>query len=199
MRKFIVISIVLLTLAGFAITSLAQEPMVVDLLAGQTIKVGTLTVGVVGSDLVVTYNIDPEDPEEGWELLETHLYVGYTNPEELTSAPGQFPYSEEHDHAVLTFTYTIPIDDINSYSLKGGKKWVVDEEAVIGPDDRIYIAAQAEIGMIDEDGNPVLDPPPPEEGGEQIEETAWAEGTEIRLGKNWAMYFQFPEVAPGPS
>ena len=179
MKKFIVLSIVLLMLAGFAITSSAED---VTLLAGQTIEVGTLKVEVVGDNLEVTYEIT--DP--GWELLETHLYVGYTNPEELTSAPGQFPYSEEHDSAVFTVTYTISISEIDSYKLKGGKKWVVDEKAVIGPGDPIYIAAQAEIGMIDKDGEPVLD-----ENDEQIEETAWAEGEQIREGKNWAMYFTF--------
>jgi len=183
MRKFIVISIVLLMLAGFAITSSANG---VTLLAGQDINVGNLTVVVDGADLVVTYTIT--DPE--WELLETHLYVGKTNPEDLTSAPGQFPYSEEHDLVVPTFTYIIPISEIDSYSLKGGKKWVADESFGVELGDVIYIAAQAEIGMIDEDGEPVLDDLDPLIG-EQIEETAWAEGEQIREGKNWAMYFTF--------
>jgi len=183
MRKFIVLSIVLLMLAGFAITSSAQ-----DLVDGREgMIVGTLTVTESGGDLVVTYTIT--DPE--WELLETHLYVGYTNPEELTSAPGQFPYSEEHDPTVLTVTYTIPISEIDSYKLKGGKKWVVDDIAV--PVDPIYyIAAHAEIGKIDEFGDPVL-VDPEDIDSEQIEETTWAYGVdEIRSGKNWAMYFTFP-------
>ena len=176
MRKFIVISIVLLMLAGFAITSSAME---VTLLAGQTINVGTLSVVVVGDNLVVTYNIT--DP---WVLGETHLYVGETDPEDLTSAPGQFPYSEEHDPAVLTFTYTIPISEIDSYGLKGGKKWVADGVFGIELGDEIYIAAQAEvikqIGVDPETGEPVYQ-----------EETTWAEGLEIRPDKNWAMYFEF--------
>ena len=184
MRKFIVISIVLLMLAGFAITSSAMN---VPLLAGQTIEVGTLNVEVVDGNLEVTYTIT--DPD--WELLETHLYVGKTDPEEyLTSAPGQFPYSEEHDLVVPTFTYIIPISEIDSYSLKGGKKWVADESFGVELGDVIYIAAQAEIGMVDEFGEPVLDDPDPLIG-EQIEETAWAEGDPIRPGKNWAMYFEF--------
>jgi hypothetical protein len=185
MRKFIVISIVLLMLAGFAITSSAEA-----LLADQDIDVGTLTVTVSDGDLIVTYTMYPLVPDEGeWELLETHLYVGYTNPEELTSAPGQFPYSEEHDPAVFTVTYTISISDIDSYKLKGGKKWVVDDEGEPG---EIYIAAQAEIGMVDEFGEPVLDDPDPLIG-EQIEETAWADGLQIREDKNWAMYFELED------
>ena len=193
MKKFIVLSIVLLMLAGFAITSSAE-----DLVVGRKlIPVGTLTVVESGGVLVVTYNI-PDDPDllyPEWELLETHLYVGWTNPgDDLNSAPGQFPYCAEHDSEDPTFTviYEIPIDGIDSYELKGGKKWVVNNEGE--PGDVIYIAAQAEIGMIDEDGNPVLDNLDPEIG-EQIEETTWAEGLEIRPGKNWAMYFTF-EVEP---
>jgi hypothetical protein len=194
MRKFIVISIVLLMLAGFAITSSAE-----DLVVGrELITVGTLTVVESGGVLVVTYNI-PNDPVleyPEWELLETHLYVGWTNPAEevLNSAPGQFPYYAEHDSENPTFTviYEIPISEIDSYKLKGGKKWVVDDEGEPG---EIYIAAHAEIGMIDEDGKPVLDNLDPLIG-EQIEETTWAEGTEIRSEKNWAMYFEF--VIPEP-
>ena len=185
MKRFIVLSIVLLMLAGFAITSSAME---VDLVVGrELITVGTLTVTESSSDLVVKYTITDSE----WELLETHLYVGYTNPEELTSAPGQFPYSEEHDPAVLTVTYIIEISEIDSYKLKGGKKWVVDDIAV--PVDPIYyIAAHAEIGKIDEFGDPVL-VDPEDIDSEQIEETTWAYGVdEIRSGKNWAMYFTFP-------
>ena len=178
MRKFIVISIVLLMIAGFAITSSAED---VTLFADQTLPVGTLTVEVVGDNLEVTYEIT--DP--GWELLETHLYVGKTDPKLLTSAPGQFPYFEPLD-TPTSHTYTIPIADIDSYSLIKGKKWVADKSFGVKLGDVIYIAAQAEIGMIDKDGEPVLD-----ENDEQIEETAWAEGEQIREGKNWAMYFTF--------
>ena len=184
MKKFIVLSIVLLILAGFAITSSAQ-PVTVTLFADQTLPVGTLTVEVVGDNLEVTYEIT--DP--GWELLETHLYVGKTDPEDLTSAPGQFPYSEEYGPAVFTSTYIILMSEIDSYRLKGGKKWVADGDLGIEPGDQIYIAAQAEIGMIDEFGDPVLDP----DTEEPIEETAWAEGDPIRPDKNWAMYFEFVE------
>ena len=82
MKKFIVLSIVLLMLAGFAITSSAD---VVNLKADQIINVGTLTVVVVGTDLVVTYAITTAP----WELGDTHLYVGLVKPPK--SAPGRFP------------------------------------------------------------------------------------------------------------
>ena len=160
MKKFIVISIVLLMLAGFAITSSAEELVV----GRKHIPVGELTVVVVGGSLEVTYTMDPVDPgEEGWELLETHLYVGVEPPEK--SAPGQFPYGPED---AIDGVYTILLTDFSGATT-------------------LYIAAQAEIGMIDEFGEPVLD-----EYDEQIEETTWALGDKcIPPCKNWAMYFEF--------
>jgi hypothetical protein len=167
MRKFIVISIVLLMLAGFAITSSAME---VELVVGRKhIPVGELLVEVVGVNLVVTYTMDLVDPgEEGWELLETHLYVGVELPEK--SAPGQFPYGPESDYATAD-GFTIPL-------------------SVLPASDSYFIAAQAEIGMV-VDGEPFPD------SEEQIEETAWAwteEDLSIPPGKNWATYFEFEVV-----
>ena len=154
MKRFIVLSIVLLMLAGFAITSSAQELVV----GRQHVPVGELSVEVdTGGNLVVTYNIT--DPE--WELLGTHLYVGTVAP--TKSAPGQFPYG--------------PGDVVEE------GKYEIALDGFIGT---LFIAAHAEIGMIDEFGDPVLD-----ENDEQIEETTWAYGTQIRPGKNWAMYFAF--------
>ena len=165
MKKFIVLSIVLLMLAGFAITSSAQ-PITVTLFAGQTLDVGTLTVAVDGTNLVVTYAMNPwNSVEGGWELLETHIYVGTVAPPK--SAPGRFPYGpDDATDGQYIRVYTIDLDDFTG---------------------TLYIAAQAEIGMIDEDGNPVLD-----EALEQIEETTWALGDEcIPPCKNWATYFTF--------
>jgi hypothetical protein len=157
MKRFIVLSIVLLVLAGFVMTSSAAE--VVTLFADQEIDVGTLTVEVVGGNLVIAYAITNSE----WELGDTHLYVGIEAP--TKSAPGRFPYGPE---VAVDGVYTIPLTDFPG--------------AIT-----LNIAAQAEIGMIDEYGDPVIDP----DTEEQIEETAWAEGDQIRLGKNWAMYFTF--------
>jgi len=166
MKRFIVLSIVLLMLAGFAITSSAATlpdplplPTTVTLFAGQTLDVGTLTVAVSGDNLVVTYDITGS----GWELLETHLYVGDEQP--TKSAPGLFPYGpDDATDGQYIRVYTIDLEDFTG---------------------TLYIAAQAEIGMVDEFGDPIC-----YEGTDvQIEETAWAEGTQIRTGKNWATYF----------
>lgn len=148
MKKFIVLSIVLLMIAGFAITSSANS---VTLYADQIIDVGTLTVEVIDTNLVVTYNINAS-----WVLGETHLYVGDSVP--TKSAPGRFPYGPDD---AVNGVYTIPLTDF------GG----------VFP---LYIAAQAEVTHLTE-----IDP----DTDELREETAWADGTQIRLGKNWATYF----------
>jgi len=114
MRKFIVISIVLLMLAGFAITSSAD---VVTLFADQDVDVGTLTVEVIGTDLVVTYAITAP-----WVLGETHLYVGTSKP--IKSAPGRFPYGPED--VVNGGVYIIDLSGFTETTI-------------------LYIAAQAEV------------------------------------------------------
>ena len=83
MKKFIFLSIVLLLLAGFAITSSAA--MRVPLFADTDMEVGFIVLKVEKDCLLVSYFID-----EKWELLETHLYVGTVEP--TKSAPGRFPY-----------------------------------------------------------------------------------------------------------
>lgn len=153
MRKFIVLSIVLLMLTGFVITSSATE--VVVLKADQDVVVGTLTVEIIDGDLVVTYLVDSP-----WVLGDTHLYVGTDVPKK--SAPGQFPYGPED---AVDGVYTIPL---------------VDLDAEVG--DILVIAAHAEVTNPDETDPITLLP---------REETAWANGTQIRSDKNWAMYFTF--------
>ena len=113
MKRFIVLSIVLLMLAGFAITSSADD---VTLYADQIVDVGTLTVEVVGTDLVVTYVVNSP-----WVLGDTHLYVGTVAP--TKSAPGRFPYGPED---AVAGVYTIPLADFSGATT-------------------LYIAAQAEV------------------------------------------------------
>jgi len=155
MKKFIVLSIVLLMLAGFAITSSANG---VILFADQTLEVGNLTLVVSGTDLVVTYNIISP-----WVLGETHLYVGTSKP--TKSAPGRFPYGPE---VAIGGVYTIDLTNfITDFTVPT----------------TLYIAAQAEVTNPTEDDPNTGEPP--------REETAWADGTQIRSDKNWAMYFTF--------
>jgi len=65
----------------------------------------------------------------------------------------------------------------------------------VGSGDTVYIAAHAELQMIDANGDPILDP----ETGLPIEETGWAQSPDlpnnpIPPGKNWATYVEWVPV-----
>ena len=75
-----------------------------DLLAGQTIDSGNLTVTLVDGNLVVNY-----ETEGDWVITETHLYVGPLADMPLNTPGnpqiGQFPYTNEFDPAETSVTY----------------------------------------------------------------------------------------------
>ena len=109
------------------------NPQVIDLIAGQNINVGTVSVWNDGTTLYVKY-----DTIDGWEMTETHLAVA-TDPTLIPQTlpnkkglgggnpiPGQFAYSTIHNPAVITFTYEIPLST-----------W--------GPGTTLYIAAHAAV------------------------------------------------------
>lgn len=140
MNKKLLFSIILVMLLLTPTTVMAhteEEPFVTDLMAGQHIDVGDVSVWNDGENLYVEY-----ETTDGWEITETHLYVGKTDPINLTSAPGQFPYSDGNP-------YTIPLSEIDSYSLEvnnKGKttgKWVADGVPGVVPCNNIYIAVAA--------------------------------------------------------
>ncbi len=86
----------------------AEPSSQVDLIAGQNILVGTVTVEVVGTNYEITYTIT----NDGYCLTETHLSVvtAKTNfPLNNAGNPviGHFEYSESHD-CVSSYTYTVP-------------------------------------------------------------------------------------------
>lgn len=87
-----------------------QDPVILsqtDLMAGQNILMGFVTVGLDENGLLeVTYNSDGD-----WEIEETHLFIG-----ELSDLPtnnggnpkiGQFPYKSNHPAGTNTVTYEI--------------------------------------------------------------------------------------------
>lgn len=79
------------------------------LYAGQDTPVGTVTVTDDGTHLTVLFETDP-----GWLMTETHLAVGDSVADVPTNRKGnpkigQFPYSAEHDPAVDTVEYEIPL------------------------------------------------------------------------------------------
>jgi hypothetical protein len=131
-----------------------------ELIAGQHIDVGDVNVWDDGTNLYVTYEITEPD----WVITETHLYVGKTDPNAdkngnpLTSAPGQFPYDDDDATSVTDteVTYEIPLTDIDGYHMrlnkKGNPTGVMDADGIPGvvPCNDVYIAAQAEVSIIEE-------------------------------------------------
>ena len=128
-----------------------SDPQVQTLYAGQDIDVGTDCVWNDGTNLYVTYEIN----EPPWIITETHLYVGQNEPP--TTAPGQFPYSDE-DAASITdtmVTYEIPLTEIDAYSMQLNKKgkptgvMVADGSPPADCWDTIHIAAHAVVEKVD--------------------------------------------------
>ena len=123
------------------------EPMVVDLIAGQDMVVGTVTVTNDDEQVCVTYALDQDALDAGWLIYETHLYVGdgefdgvltrYNEraggPYGANPIPGQFPYKQEFDDGVAEWTECVEIP--------GEWDW----------EEYLYIAAHAVIERIVED------------------------------------------------
>ena len=105
-----------------------SETVHIPLIAGQTMKMGWVSVWNDTSKLYVEY--DSRDTT-CWEIAETHVYVGTDIPSK--AAPGQFPYGA--DHAFIDIKepchvrYAIPLSDI---------------DGEVGPSTMVYIAAHAE-------------------------------------------------------
>jgi hypothetical protein len=169
MKYLLVAVIALLCLFGTLPTPAAAQDNI-TLWAGQNIDAGSITVDINGDTLIVNY-----ETTDGWLMTKTHLYAGTEIP--AKSAPGLFPYKHEDLGGVATDNYSVSLSELGLAD--GGT---------------LYIAAQAAIQkpMLDENGAPVLD----EDGNAVfIDESAWAKGSPIRPGKNWAMYFSLDAPA----
>lgn len=92
--------------------SYKYSTMTVPLMAGQHIDVGTVTY-VITDDAYfeATYTITG-----GWNMSESHLYAGDYDamPVNKPGKPkiGHFPFSEDHNPAVTTYTYSVPVADL---------------------------------------------------------------------------------------
>lgn len=159
-----------------------EDPYVTDLLAGQTEDVGDVKVWNDGDNLYITYEITELD----WIITKTHLYLGKNVAP--TTAPGQFPYDDDDASSVsdTTVTYTIPLDDIDSYSRQLNKKgkptgvMVADGSPGVEPCNEIYIAAHAEVQKVEIETSTIT-----------TTETAWGEGFRFEGRNNWAMHFPY--------
>jgi len=89
----------------------ADAPQVIDLLAGQTEKVGEVEVWNDEGFLYVKYIITVPD----WCLTETHIHVAselnlIPHTKKGNPIPGKFDYSECHTPCITEYTYEIELD-----------------------------------------------------------------------------------------
>ena len=83
------------------------EPVVVNLIAGQHINVGTVTVTNTETEILVTYQTNGD-----WAIDETHLdvelgYSGLNTTKKGNPVPGQFSYHTSHSNPVTQVSFTI--------------------------------------------------------------------------------------------
>jgi len=91
--------------------NILNEDVVCELTAGQFINSGNVIYEKVGENLVVTYIAS-----NGWLLKEVHLYVGTledfpTNKKAIQT--GHFPYFKEKLGGVDTWSFEIPLSELN--------------------------------------------------------------------------------------
>jgi hypothetical protein len=150
--------------------SLSQSsPSMINLIAGQHINVGYISLSFDTNNLYVDYITTG-----GWYMEEIHLWIGSsinTIPMGKGENPriGHFPYKYENLNKVDNFRVTIPLSSIGGYS------GICDQ--------MFYIAAHAVVVKTSFD--------------QVLEETAWGEGDRFAKG-NWAMYFGFTFDCSGP-
>lgn len=90
------------------------SPEVLDLYAGQHILAGSITVSNTDTELHITVETSGD-----WQISQTHLYVGDaadmpTTPASGNPMVGLFPHSDTHSPAVTSFSYSIPLANLDS-------------------------------------------------------------------------------------
>ncbi len=120
-----------------------EPEKVVDLIAGQDMVVGSITVTNDDENLCVTYALDENALEAGWLIYETHLAIA-TEKEGIPQTrgnrwgtnpiPGQFPYGNDELGGVEYYEECILFEDL---------------DFEIG--DEVYIAAHAVVKRFDRD------------------------------------------------
>ena len=82
-----------------------------DLIAGQNMYAGTVHVYNDATVLYVDYSLF-----DGWLMTEAHVLVSADEPGEKDGKPGQFPYKEEFDPPVDSYTFEVPLGDFPAKS-----------------------------------------------------------------------------------
>ena len=131
------------------------------LFAGQTIDAGEVCVEIVGTNLVVEYNT-----ANGWELVETHVWVGDSladMPQTRKGNPkvGNFPYKSGDVTGTTSWSLTVPLANLNF--------------TCPAPDKIFYVAAHAALQK------------PDDSGGFQTE-TGWSDGDRFVEKGNWGTF-----------
>lgn len=155
---------------SLASVSVLNSPYCKDLIAGQTIDAGDVCLEVVGENLIVTFTTTG-----GWELLETHLWVGSNlaeMPQTKQGNPkiGNFPYQSGDITGQTAYFFTVPLVNL------GGPNYL---ETLCNQ--TFFMAAHAAVRKADGSG------------GYQTE-TGWASGQPLVQQGSWAMYFTFQFV-----
>ena len=132
------------------------------LYAGQTIDAGTVCAEIVNEDLVITYATTG-----GWELMETHLWLGtdmsdYPQTNSGNPIPGQFPYNSGDITGATSYSVAIPLVNLDF--------------SCPGDDLLLYVGAHAALRR--DDGT----------GGYQTE-TGWGDGDRFVEQGNWGTRF----------
>lgn len=138
MKKMIFAVMMLAMIASVlpAGTVFAGEAVTYDLMAGQGIDVGSVTVEDDGTNLIVTYNIDVE----GWHIIQAHLYAGDKAPKK--AAPGSFPFKSGPIHAT-SYTFTVPLAEMG---VESGDELFIATHALVNNENNI-------LGYMDAEGN----------------------------------------------
>ena len=170
LKKIVYVMAAVLLVFGSAVSSYAECVATVDgsgiqtqtLLAGQTINAGTVSLQVVGNNLEITYaTID------GWELTETHLWIGSdlaNMPQTRAGNPkiGNFPYNSGNIAGSTSYTVTIPLALLNF--------------SCPSEDTNFYVAAHSALRKADGSGG-------------YRTETGWADGDRFVQRGSWATFF----------
>jgi hypothetical protein len=108
------------------------QARIVKLLAGQSTQVGIISISNDQTNIYIKYITT-----NGWQIQKTHLYVGAEEkiPTFLTGniQVGSFTYQTEHSPRVTSFTYSIPLDELNEcYSIAAHAEVVrIDENNAV--------------------------------------------------------------------
>ncbi len=96
-----------------AIPQTCGTAQVVELIAGQHINVGTVSIANGPTNMTVTYSTI-----DNWTLRDIHLFVGdcahMPVNKEGEPSPGRFPYTVNLSGGVHTYTFTIPLSGLGS-------------------------------------------------------------------------------------